>query len=369
MGEEGKKERWGEDEFGPYRIDDRPWTMNEIRDHPLFMEHIPDDISDNPHLLAMQSLIYDGQTNEEMADHFRKLGNEAFRLSENKIATQNALMSYTKGLEMECKDESLNSQLHSNRAAVSLRMKEYSKAVDDCRKASKLDPKNMKAFYRGAKASETLGLTEQALKFCKGALGLKPEDKELRQILQRLEKKQAEEAEQNRIRDRSLQHLSNEQTVASNAVKATLDSRGMKVGPILFNVVMYFEGKQPEPQLCPDACDAVQWPLLLLYDETNQSDFVETFDERCPLEEQLELMFPKDRKVEWDEEGKYVWDRLVAYLEIYPEEGRDTKMHRIPTSSPLMESLQALHVPKCLVVHILVADSGALASFCREHHL
>ncbi|CAK0859173.1 unnamed protein product [Prorocentrum cordatum] len=41
----------------------------------------------------------------EMAEHFRKLGNEAFRLSTGKIASQNALLAYTKeGLEMECKD-------------------------------------------------------------------------------------------------------------------------------------------------------------------------------------------------------------------------------------------------------------------------
>ena len=29
----------------------------------------------------------------------------------------------------------------------------------------------------------------------------------------------------------------------------------------------------------------VEWPMLLLYDEANQSDFVAAFDERCALED------------------------------------------------------------------------------------
>lgn len=378
MGEEEKKDeeagekapvRYGEDEFGTYRIDDKIWTMNQIRDHPMFMEDVPQDIEDNPELLALQSLLYDNHTDEEMAEHFKNLGNEAFRNSTNKIASRNALMAYTKGLEMECKDNKLNAVLHSNRAAVSIRLKENDKAVDDCRKAVKLDPTNVKAFYRGAKSSEALGLTSQALKFCKGALELKPDDKEVIQMKKRMEKQLAEEEKQHKSRNQAIEKENRNRSVASEAVKGVLDQRGVKVGPILFNVAMYFQGAQPEPQLTEDAPDAVQWPLLMLYDEIGQSDFVEVFDERCALEDQLQVMFPTDRRVDWDEDGKYVWDRLVAYLEYHAEEGSDTRMKKISTAEPFGETFRGLTVPKCMVVHILVAGSGALHSFCREHHL
>ena len=109
----------------------------------------------------------------------------------------------------------------------------------------------------------------------------------------------------------------------------------------------------------------VEWPMLMLYDEVNQSDFVGAFDERAALEawplrthfsrplpwfsvgfgwfwvqkrsktmgkrietplldeEQLQLMFPEDRQVDWDEQGKYVWSALVAYLE--PETERNAR--------------------------------------------
>mmetsp|Transcript_38267 Transcript_38267/g.101213 ORF Transcript_38267/g.101213 Transcript_38267/m.101213 type:complete len:385 (-) Transcript_38267:98-1252(-) len=361
--------KWGEDKFGKYRVEDRVWTMNEIRDHPMFMEDVPSDISDNPHLLALQNLIYDGQTPEQLAEHFRQLGNEAFRSSTNKVSNQNALMAYTKGLEMECKDKSLNSQLHSNRAAVSMRMKANDKAIDDCRRAIELDPKNTKAWFRGAKASEALGITEQGLKFCEGALETSPDDQQLKTLQSKLKKQFAKEQEQHRLRRKAEAAEQAEHSIATSSVKAVLEKRGVQVGPILFDVAMYFQGRQPEPYLASDAADAVQWPLLMLYDETCQSDFVEVFDERCALSEQFENMFPKDRRVDWDEEGKYVWDRLVAYLEHYPAHGSGTRMLRVKTDEPLQSALENLHVPKVLSIHVLVEGSGALESFCREHHI
>jgi len=362
--------KWSEDKFGKYKINERVWTMNEIRDHPMFMEDVPSDISENPHLLALQNLIYDGQTPEQLAEHFRQLGNEAFRSSTNKVSSQNALMAYTKGLEMECKDKCLNSQLHSNRAAVSMRMKANDKAIDDCRKAIELDPKNTKAFYRGATASESLGLTEQALKFCQGALESTPEDQQLKRLQSKLKKQLAAEQEQHRLRRKAEAEANADHSIATSSVKTVLEKRAVQVGPILFDVAMYFQGRQPQPQLAEDAADAVQWPLLMLYDETCQSDYVEIFDERCTLNDQFENMFPKDRRVDWDEEGKYVWDRLVAYLEHYaPHGGQGTRMLRLKNDEPLMAALENVHVPKVLTLHVLVQGSGAHESFCREQHL
>lgn len=368
-------EIFDEDEFGQFKKD-RAWTMNEIRDHPLFMEDMPRDINDNPHLLALQSLIYDGQTPEQLAEHFRKLGNEAFRSSSNHISSQNALMAYTRGLEMECKDEALNSQLYSNRAAVSLRLKEYDKAVNDCRCAIKLDSSNTKAQFRAAKASEALGLTSQALEFCKDAVRLMPNEKEVRDMQARLMQRLQTE-EQGRVKDRrSAENAKKEQYFADLTVVAALERRHVTLGPPMWDMGMYTRGSLPRPKLAAAADaseedgDAVHWPLLMLYDETNQSDFVETFDDRCALEDQLQLMFPEDRAVEWDEEGKYVWNRLACYLERYAaEEGNESQMLRVPIDAALQEHLRGLRVPPCLVFHIFVNGTPAHEHFCKAHAL
>merc|ERR1711937_1096062 len=82
------------------------------------------------------------------------------------------------------------------------------------------------------------------------------------------------------------------------AVADALERRTVKLGPPLFDMAMYEVRCRVRPQFV-DSDGAVQWPLMLLYDEAGQSDFVEAFDERCTLDEQLQLMFPSDRKVEW----------------------------------------------------------------------
>merc|ERR1712190_120133 len=121
----------------------------------------------------------------------------------------------------------------------------------------------------------------------------------------------------------------------------------------MWDTGLYTRGAVARPRLAAldgdEAGDgeAVMWPLLMLYDETGQSDFVESFDDRCALEDQLQLMFPQDRPVEWDTEGKYTWDRLVAYLECYEPEGKHTQMLRLTMGACLQEQLRSLRVPPC----------------------
>merc|ERR1712232_1174997 len=121
-------------------------------------------------------------------------------------------------------------------------------------------------------------------------------------------------------------------------------------------MAMYALQAPPMPKMICDS-SSIEWPLVFLYDETNQSDYVESFDERCALEQQFELMFPSDRHVEWDEEGKYVWDRLVAYLEVHSGEGRSTELIQVATAMPLEEALNGQHLSPCLVFYVLVAGS------------
>merc|ERR1712046_461045 len=99
------------------------------------------------------------------------------------------------------------------------------------------------------------------------------------------------------------------------------------------DITHYTHGAPPQPRLAQEDTEAgdgsaVVWPLLLLYDETSQTDFVEAFDDRCLLEEQLQLMFPADRKVDWDEEGKYVWHDLCRTWSVMQALLLKAKLHR-----------------------------------------
>lgn len=371
---------WGEDEMGRYKIDDKVWTMNEIRDHPLFMNEIPSDprdIANYPLLEALQGVLYDDQTPEELAEHFRKQGNEAMKLQSSQIALRNALAFYTRGLEMECKDDKLKSALHSNRALVSLKLGEHIKVADDCRRAVRLDPGNLKAWFRGARASEALGLTEQGLKFCKGALEIDPKEAEVLRVKKQLEQRLVKEEAARADARRQDQDRVKVKQAEGSAVAELLAARGSRLGPVLFDMAMYRlanGGETPVPMVIQDeggdsSDRAIYWPLLLLYDEANQSDFVGSFDERVPLEEQFKIMFPPDRSVEWDHQGKYVWDRLVAYLEYYPEGSSDTALFPVQLDAPVLASLAERCLPPCLVLHVMVTGSPHHVVFCKNNSL
>jgi len=51
-----------------------------------------------------------------------------------------------------------------------VRVENYGKVVVDCREAVKLNPKNVKAYFRGAKAANALEKYDEALKFCDGGI-------------------------------------------------------------------------------------------------------------------------------------------------------------------------------------------------------
>jgi len=324
----------------------------------------------------MQSMVYDGQSQEEMAEHFKKLGNDAFRMvPQTAVANQNALACYTRALEMESKDKAVNSQLYCNRAAVSLRVKEYEKAVNDCRQALKIDADNHKASYRAAKASEAQGLTAKALMFCTDALR-NSEDKEIRmmkiRLTDRLKSEESGRQDDRKVLVKAAEELRFADLTATNA----LQERAVHLGPPMWDLTHYTRSVPPRPRLARTGEEeqgdgkAVIWPLLMLYDESSQTDFVESFDDRCALEDQLQLMFPADRHVDWDEEGKYTWDRLVCYLECYQaEEGKDTRNMRVKTDECLQDQLHGHRVPPCLVFHVFVADTPAHAHFCSNHSL
>ncbi len=82
------------------------WSMEEIENHPFFMTTIPTDpeeIEKNPHLKALQSIIYDDESPEGLAESFKERGNEFFK--QGPKFYKGALSAYTKGIEQNCKDD------------------------------------------------------------------------------------------------------------------------------------------------------------------------------------------------------------------------------------------------------------------------
>jgi hypothetical protein len=171
-----------DDDWEPAPGEHPTWTMDEIENHPLFMTDINSEGS-NPHIEALQSVLYDYKTEDGVGRNFKNQGNEALRRG----LIDDAGIFYERGIMSGCKDKELLSQLHSNLALIRLRQDRFPECVDECYRAIGYNPLNSKAFMRGSLASLKLELFSQGLYFAKGGIDADPENAELKDLLSRIE--------------------------------------------------------------------------------------------------------------------------------------------------------------------------------------
>jgi hypothetical protein len=61
---------------------------------------------------------------------------------------------------------------------------------------------------------------------------------------------------------------------------------------------------------------SLHWPVMFLYEEHNQSDFIRDFDENHTFEDHLAYMFSSDNLPSWDTERKYLTENLEIYAQL-----------------------------------------------------
>ncbi|KAI9352852.1 hypothetical protein BDR26DRAFT_849955 [Obelidium mucronatum] len=245
--------------FGPQRKY-VPDVDEVVKSTPLFMQSL-DDAADNDTLSAIQSLIFDG-TPEEMALNSKELGNEAFQLGKKHY--KDALDHYSKGLAAKCGDANLNSVLYCNRAAVNLELGNFRKVLNDCGEAIKLNPANIKAFYRSTKALLSLDRIVEARDSCK--LGLqargvttKPDPEDITRLTQ----------------------------------KAFLSTH--------------------RPILDPET-NTLSYPVMFLYPEHTLSDLISAFHEQDSFIDHIHEMFSPENRPPWDTAGIYIPEKIEVYF-------------------------------------------------------
>lgn len=65
---------------------------------------------------------------------------------------KDAYKKYSEALNLKPTNKILLSKIHSNRAMINLKYKNYGKVIEDCKLSVDFDPTNVKAFYRMGKA-------------------------------------------------------------------------------------------------------------------------------------------------------------------------------------------------------------------------
>ncbi|PFX30439.1 Tetratricopeptide repeat protein 28 [Stylophora pistillata] len=108
-----------------------------------------------------------------------KKGNIEYR----KGQTNEAMNSYTEGLQVNCKDTRLNAKLYSNRAAAHFHLGNYEECLSDATVSVQLEPNSMKAIKKGANACVKLCLYKEARSWLYKGLAIDENNKPLLNLL------------------------------------------------------------------------------------------------------------------------------------------------------------------------------------------
>ncbi|CAK96649.1 uncharacterized protein An08g08690 [Aspergillus niger] len=273
---------------------------------PLFMTDINkayDEKGENPMLDAIRALQNEG-TRGDVAQNFREQGNEAAREKRWVDAKEH----YSKGIAvlLAKEDKEAEEACYINRALCHLELKNYRSTTLDCAAVLKLNPKNVKAYYRSAMALFSLDKIIEAEDVATRGLKLDPANKALQMVAGKIGERKAvieriaarKKAEDERTRK--------EKTLLSVALKARqIRTRKTDQPPEMEDVGIKLS---PDP-LSPES--TLEFPAVFLYHMDAQTDFIKAFSEMHSIEDHLDYMFP----LPWDEKGEYKINTVECFME------------------------------------------------------
>ncbi|KAJ1331815.1 tetratricopeptide repeat protein 4 [Microdochium nivale] len=196
--------------------------------------------------------------------------------------------------------------LYGNRAACHLELRNYRSCWLDGASALRLNDKNVKAYYRSARALLAVDRVEQADDACSRGLEVDPDNVSLRAVARDIIKRSEE------ISARQRQEAEREAREKRRAMllRAAIKARGIPMR----ETAQPPEMEDAKVELVPDPDDprsTLSFPTVLLYPTDLQSDFVKAFNETQSVGEHLEYILP----LPWDKEGKYVAAKVECYME------------------------------------------------------
>ncbi|KAI0555501.1 TPR-like protein [Xylaria curta] len=314
-------------------------VVAELKKTPFFMT----ELEENDETEAFKALAYEG-TPLENALEFKEQGNECFKIKRWADAKE----FYTKGIlilaaeerkrkqsssqqpttikpkeengeqekseekKEETSEEEITKEratlesLYVNRAACHLELKNYRSCWLDGSAALRLNSKNIKAYYRSARAFLAVGRIAEADDACARGLAIDPSNNPLKTVARDIIKKAEEaSARQRREAERTAKEKRREMLI-----KAALKAREIRTRTTPQPPEMEDAGVKlvPDPD---DPASNLCFPTVLLYPAHLESDFIKAFNETDSLADHLGYVFP----LPWDTEGAYTLAGVECYME------------------------------------------------------
>ncbi|GIX80855.1 tetratricopeptide repeat protein 4 [Caerostris darwini] len=289
------KDGWSEDKW-----------EEQMEEHPFFRTKPIEEGEELPPLVeALQELKYDPSENdpEELAESYKNDGNQHFKFRRFRRAVE----CYTKGIEANCNVDELNSQLYANRAAAQFHIGNYKKSLRDAEASRKHNPKNLKAYQRGALCCLKLEEFDDCVSWCNEGLNLSSEDKVLI-------KSKEEAIKQKKIKERDIR--------ARNAKAAAIKSETeMLEMAIKERGIVMADNTLREPhflalidsKVCL-ASGRLKWPVLFIYPEFGTTDLFQNFSEDSNFITIFDQLYNEENSPKWDQELKYSAESVQMYF-------------------------------------------------------
>jgi hypothetical protein len=335
-------------EMPPAMAAARQYTADEmfqmLNKSPLFMTEL-DETGDDGHgenvaLEALKALAYEG-TRAENAASFREQGNEQARLKRWKDAREfydkalgalklprkqfnnnnnndndddkdeHVKLKQQEQAPLDEQAEAIKEKQHEeaalvNRALCNLELKNYASCNRDCTAALRLNPLNVKAYYRSGMANLHLDKLPAALWSCNLGLKLDATNKSLQQLCSRIEKRTAQ------LEQTERQQREREEKARKEAATLQLALKGRNIATRCTTTApLQLEDAAVHLADANDAASTLSFPCLLLYPLHNQTDFIKAFAEDESVGQHLEYILP----LPWDEQMLYLPENVDCYIE------------------------------------------------------
>ncbi|XP_074642594.1 tetratricopeptide repeat protein 4-like [Tubulanus polymorphus] len=346
--------------------------LSEFDNHPAFASEIDFSKPLSPEMEAMQQLIYDENDPEACAENYKEDGNENFKKKKYKIAVEN----YSAGIKLRCPNKELNATLYSNRAAAQFRIKNYGSALRDCLAARKFKPDHMKAIIKGSQCCLELSRPEEVIMWCDAGLVYDDKNETLLELRMKADKLLKEQQRNKRRLEAEHRKKVKSEKELLQIIKERNIHLEMENEPKVTHE-MFMESIVPE---CPTGAakmvhltddGSLVWPVLFLYPEFGETDFIAAFKDSDCLKDHINVMFGDNVEPPcWDTERKYRPDTIDIFVEVK----RKTKLVQVNPRQTLGEILCDIKIGYIISAGtpsflILLKDSPYRAKFLEKYKL
>lgn len=198
---------------------------------------------------------------------------------------------------------------HSSKLRLPLLMclaENYRSTTLDCAAALRLNPKNIKAYYRSTLALLALDKLDEAEDACIRGADADKTNTPIKLLFTKIEERRTVLEGRTQAKQDQAERVKKERLLLVTALRARgIKMRGTEKSPDLEDAVIHLA---PDP-LSPES--SLVFPVVLLYPMHAQSDFIKAFEETESIADHLSYIFP----LPWDIGKEYKVNTVDCYME------------------------------------------------------